>query len=260
MPRDWHDRHAVNKITDDAKRQFYRSILSDKKPYFMRYIYPDLMRQYNTYLKNTNRKALREFQLSVEEMRALPYHELTNEQKEFLRSYERRMPVGTHDCVMNKICRRFEQEFDGYIGKHCLNTPFDYKFMRSSTPYTQKQFRAVKALFDDYNKRLINHAIIADYERIDSNGSDMSDLNTEFRKSCDEICSNGSSLCNIVLDICYQKNSTKAFAWNICGSEIIRNLLASNGRRLHYPHLDEVGDIEYGGNRFSIEEFEEVIE
>ena len=47
MPRTWHDRHAANKIEDDELRDFYRSIVADKKPYFMRYIYPVLMKQYN---------------------------------------------------------------------------------------------------------------------------------------------------------------------------------------------------------------------
>ena len=36
MPRTWHDRHAANKIEDDELRDFYRSIVADKKPYFMR--------------------------------------------------------------------------------------------------------------------------------------------------------------------------------------------------------------------------------
>ena len=38
MPRTWHDRHAANKIEDDELRDFYRSIVADKKPYFMRYL------------------------------------------------------------------------------------------------------------------------------------------------------------------------------------------------------------------------------
>lgn len=69
MPRTWHDRHAANKIEDDELRDFYRSIVADKKPYFMRYIYPALMKQYNQYIKNTNRNCLREFQMTVDELR-----------------------------------------------------------------------------------------------------------------------------------------------------------------------------------------------
>ena len=72
MPRSWHDRHAANTIEVDEIRRFYNRIVADKKPYFMIYIYPSLMKQYNTYIKNTNKNALREFRLSVDELEALP--------------------------------------------------------------------------------------------------------------------------------------------------------------------------------------------
>ena len=104
MPRTWHDRHAANKIDDDELREFYRSIVADKKPYFMRYIYPALMKQYNQYIKNTNRNCLREFQMTVDELRLIPSDELTERQSDFLRYYDYRMPVGTGACVLTKIC------------------------------------------------------------------------------------------------------------------------------------------------------------
>ena len=62
MPKTWYDRHAANKI-DGEDHNFYRNIVADKKPYFMRYIYPDLMRKYNTYIKNTEKNSLREYKI-----------------------------------------------------------------------------------------------------------------------------------------------------------------------------------------------------
>lgn len=69
----------------------------------MRIIYPALMKQYNTYIKNTNKNAMREFQMTIDEMLEMPRSELSERQKDFLRYYESRMPVGNHDCVMNRI-------------------------------------------------------------------------------------------------------------------------------------------------------------
>ena len=127
MPREWHDKYAAGKIDDDKKRELYRRIVADKKPYFMRYIYPDLMKEYNAYIRKTDRCALREFQLTMRELQQLPYSELTERQKEFLYYYDLRMPVGIGDCVMNKICRRLEEAFDGYIGKLQIKpADFDY--------------------------------------------------------------------------------------------------------------------------------------
>lgn len=255
MPRNWHDRHASNKIEDQAQRELYRKIVADKKPYFMRYIYPALMKQYNTYIKNTDRNALREFQMTVAELYQLPIGATTERQREFLKYYEYRMPVGTNDCVMNKICRRFEDEFDGYIGKHNVTVKFDYTIMRSNAEYTPRQFSSIKKLYEDYNKRLVSYAVFADYERIDECDScaTLAIMNDEFRKECNKICPCSRTLCNIILDICYTKSSTKRFAWSMCGAEIIHNLLEKNNSLISYPVIDTDGDIEYCGNTFRID-------
>ena len=255
MPRLWYDRHAANKIEDPAQRELYRKIVADKKPYFMRYIYPALMKQYNTYIKNTDRNALREFQMTVAELYKLPIGETTERQREFLRYYEYRMPVGTNDCIMNKICRRFEDEFDGYIGKHNAAVKFDYTIMRSDAEYTPKQLSSIKRLYDDYNRRLVSYAVFADYERVDEYDSfaALSMMNEEFRRECSVICPDSKALCNIILDICYTKSSTKRFAWSMCGDDIIHNLLSSHDGVISYPVPDAGGEFEYCGERYSVE-------
>ena len=252
MPKTWHDRRAANKIEDEDKRSFYRSIVADKKPYFMRYIYPALMKQYNTYIKNTTKNSLREFQMTVEELRSSPKR--SERQDEFLRYYDYRMPVGMGDCVMNKICRRFENEFDGYIGKHNSRMNFDYRFMRNNSEYSYSQYNAIKKLYTDYNQRLRSYLIFADHERVDEydSYSEISVMNAEFRKACDSVCPNRDILCNIILDICYTKSSTKKFVWSMCGADIIHNLLSQNNNTISFPTLDKDGDIEYCCNRFSV--------
>ena len=254
MPREWHDFRSVNKIEDPDKKSLYRSIVADKKPYFMRYIYPALMRDYNKYINNTNRNALREFQITVDEMLSMPMKDLTERQKEFLIHYHNRMPVGNSDCVMNIICRKFEERFSNYISRRNSTTEFDYTILKSDVPYTSRQFYDVKKLYDDYNKRLANYSIFVGYERVNEWDSHMnlSIMDAEFRKQCEEVCPNSKALCNIVLDICYKRNSTKRFAWDMCGEEIIDNLLRNNGGVIYYPTLSDEGDICFGGNRFII--------
>lgn len=254
MPRSWHDRHSANKIQDDSQRELYRSLVADKKPYFMRYIYPSLMKQYNTYIKNTNRNALREFQMTVAELQDIPENELTDRQRDFLYYYNYRLPVGIGNCVMNKICRRFEQEFDGYISKHNSKTHFDYEIMKSDAYYTTTQYAAIKKLYEDFNKRLQSYAIFADCERVDKGDTftTLSIMNEEFKKECSLICPNTESLCNIILDLCYTKNSTKRFVWNMCGQDIIHNLLTKNNNNISFPTIDADGEIKYCGEKFSI--------
>jgi hypothetical protein len=252
MPKEWHDRHEAGRMDDPKKREFYRRIVADRKPYFMRYIYPALMRQYNTYIKNTNRNAMREFQKTVAELDAIPEEERTERQNEFLKFYSQRMPVGVGDCVMNRICRKIEDAFDGYIGRENSKTQFDYRVMKNSAEYSQKQLNTIKKLMDDYNKRLTNYRVFVDYERVDEYESltTLRQMDDEFRKECIQVCPDRAALCNIVLDLCYTRNSTKRFSWNMCGDEIIENLLARNGGMIHFPVLDENGELEYGGKRY----------
>lgn len=254
MPKSWHDRHTVNKIEDDDTKRFYRSIVADKKPYFMRYIYPSLMKQYNTYIKNTNRNALREFQMTVDEMMSMPFENLSERQRDFLRYYSYRMPVGVGNCIMNKICRRFEQEFDGHIGRHNASVKFDYTIMKSGNEYSTSQFYAIKRLYEDYNKRLQSYMVFADYERVDECDSiyEISTMNSDFRRECSSVCSNDNTLCDIILDICYSKNSTKKFAWSMCGETIIHNLLSKNNFTISFPVIDTDGDITYSGEKYSL--------
>lgn len=258
MPREWHDRHAVNTIEDADTRRYYLRLVADKKPYFMRIIYPALMKQYNTYIKNTNKNAMREFGMTVDELSGIPEENRTERQRDFLRYYSSRMPVGNNDCVMNQICRRFESEFDGYVGRHNAETDFDYAIMKSGTEYSRTQFSAISKLYEEYNKRLRNYVVFANCERVDEYDtfSRMQEMRTEFEQECARVCPNRFTLCDIVLDICYKKSSTKRFAWEMCGAEIIHNLLSKNGGVIAYPILDANGEIYFGGNRFTVKQTE----
>lgn len=256
MPRSWHDRHSAAVIGDEERRRFYLSIVADKKPYFMRYVYPALMKQYNTYRKNTNKSALREFQLGIDELLDIPEEELTDRQRDFVRYYRKRLPVGESGCVMNRICRRFEEEFDGYVGRHNAGTDFDYSIMKIGAEYTRGQFSAVLKLYEEYNKRLKSYAIFAGYERVDEYDtfSRMIEMRQEFEQECAKVCPNRDALCDIVLDICYTRSATKRFAWRMCGDVIVRNLLRRRGWVIRFPARDEDGDLTYCGERFSMKE------
>ena len=253
IPKTWCDRYEINRMEDEQDKILYSAIVADKKPYFMRYIYPALMKQYNTYIKSVNRNSLREFQIEISELTQIESENLTERQREFLKYYHLFMPVGVGGCVMNKICRRFEEEFSR-CNRQTESATFDYRIMKSDAGYTTKQFGAVKRLIEGYNKRMRNFAIVSKYERIDDGeiADAVNQIDEEFRRECAEICPNEESLCNIVLDICYMKNSTKRFAWSMCKEQIIKNLLKRSGNMIYYPTMDDSGNIEFNGERFII--------
>ncbi len=252
MPREWYDRHTANLIEDPNKQNFYQDIVADKKPYFMRYIYPASMKEYNTYISNTNKKSLREFRLTIDELLDKPEDKLSEAERNFIHYYRVKMPLGVHDCVMNRICRRFEGEFDGYIGKHSSDYEFDYRIMRSEEDYTTAQLSAVMQLYDEYNRRVQEYMQYAKKERIDNeeNANHKAVMIQEFKSKCQAVSSSKQQLCDILLDICYQKEGSKQFAWDIVGEEIIENLLKRNSGYISFPHISADGDVEFGGEKF----------
>lgn len=256
MPKGWYDRAAAKGDDGDNadEAQFNLRIVADKKPYFMRYIYPSLMRQYNTYISNTNKKALREFRMTMDELIEKDMAgNLTHDESEFLRYYRIKMPVGMSDCVMNRICHRFEEEFDGYIAKHSSDTEFDYKIMKSGTEYSQTQYNTILRLYEAYNKRVQDYMQYAKKERLDED--EHTNLRfimiQDFRRECQIACSNKDQLCDILLDICYQKEGSKQFVWDMAGDDIIDALLRNNNGRISFPVHNENGDIAFGGERFT---------
>ena len=259
MPKEWYDR-AANRITDDLSeeeiknKKFNLSVLADKKPYFMRYIYPNLMSQYNTYIKNTDKKCIREFRQSIDELLSKSADELTEAESEFITYYYQRMPVGIHDCVMNKICLRFEEEFDGYFLKNISDTEFDYSIMKSGQDYTTAQYNAISRLYEQYIKRLQEYMQYSKRERIDEDesASKRSLMVQDFKVECQRACSNAAQLCDIILDLCYSRNGSKQFCWDICSEEIIYNLLIHNNNTIYFPTKDDDGDIEFCGTKFSL--------
>lgn len=254
MPRLWYDRHATNAIEDQAQGDLYRRIVAGKKPYFMRYIYPPLSKQYNTYIKNTERNSLREFGVSVANLQSMEKGELTERQKEFLKYYDICMPVGISDCVMNKICRIFESKFDGYLSKGGSEKEFDYRILKSGVQYTTRQYSAIKSIYDEYNSRLVSYSVFMRNEKVDELDSFviLQTLNDDFRRECDKACSDKYALCDILVDLCYSRSATKRFVWAMCGDVIIENLLKRSGGIISVPVLDESGDIEFSGKRFSV--------
>lgn len=262
MPRSWYDFHA-NKLPDHSsledveRRELRLRILADKKPYFMRYIYPALMKDYNTYIKNTNVKCLREFRMDLKELLAVDSAERSEQQNEFLLYYHRRMPVGTNDCVMNQICRIFESEFDGYLKLHAPKEDFDYSILKDEdAEYTRAQYYAISKLYAQHNEQLQAYRQFQKKFRADPDGSDTLNIKRTFTEECFKVCSNAKVLCNIVVDLCYRKIGSQQFAWDVCGAEILSNLLKRREGRLSFPTSDPEGDIVYGGNRFSMKEVE----
>ncbi|SHO53683.1 hypothetical protein [Anaerocolumna xylanovorans] len=254
-PSEWFD-YRFNEIKlndteeEKSKKEFNQNITADKKPYFMRYIYPQLMKSYNDYLESSNQKCICEFKLTLNELIEKPNK--TIQECDFLDYYEKRMPVSNYNCIVNKICRILEDQFDNYLINFKSDAEFDYSILKSDSTYTKQQYKTINTLYKEYCDELQKHQQRAKRERL--NKDDINEtrniLMQNFMQKCLTACPDDNVLTNIVLDICYSSKKSKQFAWDICGRTIIENLLKQNDYMIWYPKESDEGDIEFNGKKF----------
>ncbi len=259
MPKEWYSYHA-NIINDtdnedlQEKKKFNISILADKKPYFMCYIYADEMRKYRTYVNTANKNCIIRFGMNIQKM--IEKDNRTKDENEFMDYYYLLMPVNIYPSLMNKICYKVENETNGLLKKH--NVDFDYSiFKNDDIEYSKSNYNKIRNLHNQYKKETQRYFEEGQDESREDvvTKSDMRKIFVQkFKSRAEEICSNKYELCNIVLDLCYTTNESKQFSWDVCGEIIVNNLLVRNNYKLEFPTQDDNGDIIFDGLRFSMEE------
>jgi hypothetical protein len=258
-PKSWFD-NKINKVkpeySDDLKKEkeFYKSIVADKKPYFMKYIYPQTMKQYNTYIENSNQKCLCEFKITIDEL--ISKSDKNESETAFLSYYYKRFPVGNHACVANRICWAFEKEFDGILNNlnNKQDEEFYYSILKSDELYSPDTYKNINKIYQDYVDKVQKFQQTIKTERIKD--EDIAEQRKSFVdvfiQECSIACPDEKQLANIVIDLCYTTNRSKQFAWDICGTVFIRTLLNKNGNIINFPELDDNGDILFNGLKFKM--------
>ena len=257
MPKYWYQRIKPKDDEELSEEDiFNNSICVDKKPYFFRHIYPDINRRYINYVSNTKQKCMFLFGYPIDEL--LQKDELSDDESEFVELYYRYFPVNDNGCTMNRLCHIVEDEFNGYTAKIKAESEFDYTILKSDCDYDTITYAKIERLYREYTRekmeltenmntfRVLKEDFIKELERIKS----------YYKRKCEESCSSSEELCNIVIDLCYIHNKSKAFAWDISVDQIIQNLLNKNNNTLTYLTQSEDGDIEYDGISFERKEFE----
>lgn len=263
MPDYWYDARKCivhnddNESTAHLKRQNMKLVASIK-PYFMTHVYPSLKVKNRDYIKNNNHGAILRFgDYGISSLNDLyAYEPKTQEMLNYMAYYEKFMPVGHNPCVVNRICWIFENAFDGYLSQKYEQPEFDYTIMKSDTEYSKATFKQVEKVFKEYQLKVDRFQYKVRTQKLEKDYCwlERQRFVETFRRECEQICTNENELCNIVLDLCYQKNKTKQFAWDICGETILNNLLLKNDNKINIPiHVDDNGDFVYCGEQFKMQ-------
>lgn len=255
MPKSWYN-NQYNKILDTdtkdiiEKKKFYQSIVADKKPYFMNYIYPQQMAQYQKYIKNADIQSFSLFGISLTEL--LNKTNLTDDEKSFVEWFYKKCPVSDNNSVMNRLCHMVEREFDGYIHSLNSNIEFDYTILKSGVEYKESTKQQIYNIYKQYLEEYQRFVISSKQTRLDSDEVSIykTMLLENYRRKCTEICPNEVELCDILIDLCYSKTNSKKFVWDISGEQIVRNLLVYKDNKYTFCVKDDDGNIEYAGKKY----------
>lgn len=256
MPKYWYDRFACMKLPDatmqeQAFKELCLRIVADKKPYFLRYVYPELMTEYNKYLKATNTKCIREFHISAADL--IRKSDKTLSEQEFAASYEKLMPAGNHPCLINRICWLIEDTFQDFLSKRQEDTIFDPAILKSGVTYSKADYKKIQQIKLEYDDAVRQFQNLACKQRLDKEEVNVNRqmMLLHFQSSCAKVCPNARELCDIIIDLCYSAPKSKQFAWDVCGEAIIENLLEKKQGMVHYPVLaDGPGEFEFAGEEF----------
>lgn len=258
MPKYWYDWYATKIDENDSLevqnwKTFQRTIAADKKPYFFRYVYPSENTRWLKYQKDNEFKCLMVFGKELHKL--LSSSKKTDEEKNFVDYYYKRLPLGIAPCTINKICWKIEDVFK----KDNLSSTdsFDYTVLKSGLfEYDKQKYKLLKEVYKNYIKERRDFDKIIHAQKMDS--YDVNHMKhlilSEFIRSTSYICPNKKELCDILLDICYENSlASKRFVWDLCGDVIIDNLLEKNQFNIFVPIENEFGEFEFCGKKFNME-------
>lgn len=244
----------TGEILDDEEtikwKEFNQKVLTEKKPYYFRYIYNDVNREYLNYIKSMEINSLRNFRKSIEEL--ISTENKTEVELDFVKYYEKHMPVSNNPCIVNKIAAKVENVFDGDFKYSRKDNGFNYELYKSNDEYTptNSEVKGIVNLYQEYKKAIKNKDDSGDKENKKNSSIEIFD---EIKMSASEIIANKQHLSNVLVDLAYKKNKiSKSFVWSMVGEVIIENLLSKSNYIIEYPKRDSSGDIRFNGEKFKM--------
>ena len=268
LPREW---RQFSKILDTdtpdeilAKMRQNAMVVS-KKPYFFRYLYPELNHRFKQFEASYNQISRDMFGIKFKKL--LKKEDKTEEEKTLVRRYQKYSPLITAPCIMNKLCREFE------------DIDFDIKFQKSPTSsspsmlptfedtyaptFDPAKLEAIRTLYQTYSSKnqlthlsnLFQSSLFAmradDYDELHSTVYDafirdiqsaLVDLNMpgdEFLFYCNRLSKKYA-------------NFNWGFAWSVLEDQILR--LIPQGRTLCPVRDPSGGTYTYLGERYSMQD------
>ena len=227
-----------------ATKVFNKKVCADRKPFFFIYRYSSTKADYDQFVKQFDQKLQQRYNIPLDQL--FSSNNLSPELKKVKERYYNRCPVDLSPGTVNRIAWAVNKKFEDFSKIPLVK--FDKDLIKSGVLYSKSDFYKVKEVYFEYKKSLTYMAKKYKQDIFDEEEQsivDKSILSALYQKKFYEACPNEYMLCDILVDLLYDNNSSKSVVWDMCGDTIIKNLLAKAGGYVEYPQLVE-SDEEFG--------------
>lgn len=228
--------------------KLYNSILLDKYPYFFKYRYKDCKKKYDKYVDSNEKTCHQKFKISLNSLISL--NKKTPAQIEFLDNYYHYMPVTMSNSPMNMLCRYIEGVNFEISTKIKEDTTQDIlPLIKFDTEYSDNEYQITSDMISDW---LIKH------RDTDTQDNDNEKTVVDYSEIATKIISqikNVDKAVNCAIDYFYLYNPSKNkdVLWKMFGRHITANM-RKRANIVKFPIPDKNGNIEYLGERYSMQE------
>lgn len=283
LPTEWKKFQKIDpNDSEEVKKEKYlkNSIVISKKPYFFRYLYPDLNQLYKQFESTYNDVSRDQFGIKLKKLIAIPPEKRTEEQNVFIKRYEKYNPLITSDCTMNRLCREFENcDFNIRFSRGPDDKRYKQKSMLPTyeplfaDSFSEERLNYVASLYKTYNARkylkmannFLQKALFIDYSPEDTTkmkfyeeykyvrAQAFASMYDDLRISLQDHNMSGEEFlfyCNRLSK--RYSNFNWGFAWNILEDQIIR--LIPYGHSLCPVRSNDANAMEYLGEKYILKD------
>lgn len=252
----WTNPDKPNEMFTKEEMELNNKILIEKRPYFMKYLYPTYRAKYKDHYETYDYYCNRKYGISMNELLGLKNR--TEEQQELVNNYNKYNPLLETDCVMNNICRYMEKEIKEIkINANKTSPEYIYNALyNKNIQITQDQINEMEKVYKKYKKNrsgtnnIKNDSVEAQQIMKPVEEDDLSYLDLDYISDDIQVLANLAVYVNYYL---YPK-SPKNFCWDLFGKGIILNLYENSNHKFTIPLVDNDGDIEYMNKRYKNKE------
>lgn len=253
FPRHW---TSFQKITEEdsdeekSRKEFENKLIIDKRPEFMKFLYSKYNREFNDFKNDFDLFSMIKFGKKVDDIKKL--ERKTEEEQELVDYYDKKNPLLETNGVMNRLCRYMQFQLKDIGKKSRKSDPaemFDILYDSNIELDNENLELMVKKYHEYYDFKKSKQLKASEF-------STYEQYYKYLRNNClENISSNLQELANLAVYVCYKvfPCKPKDFCWDVFGSGIVENIQKGK-ESVCVPCLDENGDIEYLGDKYSFSE------